>query len=117
MELIAPPKARAYVYAGDWVADCVRLGCGGTEHLFDRSSPRGPRTVRRGSFFCSYCKAVAPVEWPTNTGEIMGVLNLRPIPHTRNWYPSGHETAVKLRLEDGQTIQNLRDENAEHGIV
>jgi hypothetical protein len=46
----------------------------------------------------------------------MAVLELRPIPHTRNWYPAGHETAVRFGIPDGQTVGQLRDENAEHGV-
>jgi hypothetical protein len=115
-------RARAYVYAGDWVADCPR-DCGNVEHLYARANPRdaaAPRIVQLPSFHCSYCKfgdtETVQIEWPSNMAEIMAVLQLRPIPHTRNWYPAGHDTAVKHRVEHGQTVEQLRAENAEHGV-
>ena len=118
MNLIAQ-KARAYVYGGDWVADCPRE-CNNVEHLFDLSRPRdpsSPRTVRKTSFFCSYCKFIADIEWPDNMHEIVDVLSLRPVPHNRNWYPKDHPVAVRHRLPDGQSMEELRDENAEHGVM
>lgn len=121
MNLIAPAKARAYVYSGDWVADCTRA-CGNVEYLFDlanRFDPSSPRTIRKPQFYCSYCHMIAEIEWPPDTlmGEIMTVLALRPVPHNRNWYPADHTTAIKFRLPHGQTVQELRDENAEHGVT
>lgn len=120
MNLMTPPRARAYVYAGNWVSDCPREGCGNVEHLYDLSNPRvlsSSRTVQKTSFFCTYCRAIAEIEWPPDMEGIMEVLNLRPVPHNRNWYPKDHLTAIKFRIEHGQTIQDLRDENAEHGIM
>lgn len=121
VQLIAT-RARAYVYSGDWVADCPRA-CGNVEHLYARANPRnatGPRIVQLPSFYCSYCKLgetdTVPIDWPPNTADIMAVLMLRPIPHTRNWYPAGHDTAVKYRIPHGQSIDELRAENAEHGV-
>lgn len=112
-------RARAYVYAGDWVADCPQDGCYSTEHLFARANPRnrsGPRTVPVGSFACSNCQHQAPIEWPPNLADITAVLMLRPVPQTRNWYPSGHETAVRHRVEHGQSVDDLLAENAAHGV-
>lgn len=118
VQLIAH-TARAYVYSGDWVADCPRA-CGNVEHLYARSNPRNPaspRIVQLPVFSCSYCKLTdAPIDWPANMADIMAVLMLRPIPHTRNWYPQGHETAVRHRVPHGQSIDELRAENAEHGV-
>lgn len=118
VQLIAA-RARAYVYSGDWVADCPRA-CGNVEHLYARINPRNPaspRTVQLPAFACSYCKLTdVPIDWPTDMADIMAVLMLRPIPHTRNWYPQGHDTAVKHRVPHGQSIDELRAENAEHGI-
>jgi len=111
-------KARAWMYSGDWVADCPR-GCGGVEHLYDRANPRNPaspRIVQKPEFRCSYCHMVAPVEWPTQLAEITAVLMLRPIPHTRNWFPANHETAVRFRAPHGQSIDDLRAENVAHGV-
>jgi hypothetical protein len=119
MELITAPKARAYVYAGNWVADCPREGCGNVEHLFDRNNPGrpdSPRTVRKTMFHCSYCRLVAEIEWAPDEASIMAVLDLRPVPHNRNWYPHEHATALRFRLPHGQTVAELREENAEHGV-
>ena len=104
-------RARAYVYAGDWVADCPR-NCGNVEYLFE-GRDHGPRKVQ---FFCSYCKLIAPIEWANDEEQIMEVLGKRPIPHNRNWYPQGHEGAIKLRLEHGQSVGDLREENLAHGV-
>lgn len=120
MNMIKPPLARAYVYSGDWVADCPRKGCGNVEHLFDPANPKVPnglRSVRKTSFFCSYCRMIADIEWAEQEEEIRKVLSLRPVPHNRNWYPKDHDTAVRFRVPHGQSIQDLRDENAEHGIA
>lgn len=111
-------RARAYVYSGDWVADCPRA-CGGVEHLYDRANPRNPnspRILQRTEFHCSYCGMTAPIEWPADMTDILGVLMLRPVPHTRNWYPQGHGVAVRFRIPHGQTVDDLRAENLEHGV-
>jgi hypothetical protein len=118
VQLIAA-QARAYVYAGDWVADCPRA-CGNVEHLYARANPRNPtspRIMQLPAFSCSYCKlAGASIDWPPNMADIMAVLMLRPIPHTRNWYPADHDTAVKHRIPHGQSVDELRAENAEHNV-
>jgi hypothetical protein len=121
MVLIAH-RARAYVYSGDWVADCPRA-CGNVEHLYARSNPRNPaspRVAQLPGFRCSYCKFgdtdIVPIDWPPNMADIAAVLVLRPIPHTRNWYPKDHDTAVKFNIPHGQTVDDLRAENAEHGV-
>lgn len=119
MNLITPPRALAYVYCGDWVADCPRDGCGNVEHLFERANtavPHSPRVLRRNMFHCSYCQQVAEIQWAADESEIRAVLELRPVPHTRNWYPADHPTAVKFGVEHGQSVDDLRAENAEHGV-
>jgi hypothetical protein len=117
MNLIAA-AARAYVYAGDWVADCPR-GCGGVEHLFDRTNPRDPNSPRlrqKTEFHCSYCQMTAPIIWAPDMAAITAVLMLRPVPHTRNWYPKDHDVALRFRIPHGQTVDELREENREHGV-
>lgn len=112
-------RARAYVYSGDWVADCPRDGCGNVEHLFKPASVGGPRIRRESFFICSYCGMQAPIDWPPED-FMLGVVEIlmrRPVPDNRNWYPAGHETAVRFRLEHGQTLDELRAENAEHGVT
>jgi len=113
-------EARAYIYHSQWVADCPRPYCGNTEYLFDKMNKRdlnSPRTIRKQVFRCSYCKLVAPIEWATNEHELEIVLSIRPVPHTRNWYPKGHPTAIKYGLPDGQTIHDLVEEAREHGVI
>lgn len=111
-------RARAYVYSGDWVADCPR-GCGNVEHLADRANPRdlnSPRTRRKPQFYCTYCHQLADIEWPADMDQLMAVLALRPVPHTRNWYPADHDTAVRFQVPHGQSVADLREENVEHGV-
>lgn len=106
--------ARAYVYAGQWVADCPR-GCNNTELLFEKILGLPDR--RKTEYLCSYCKYhTSTIEWPPNETDIELVLNLRPIPYNRNWYPKDHDVAVRFRIPHGQTIEELREENAAHGV-
>lgn len=110
--------ARAYVYSGEWVADCPR-GCGNVEYLYDLANPQdltGPRTRQKPQFYCSYCRLITGIEWPHDMESIMEVLGLRPIPHTRNWYPEGHDTALQFRIPHGQSVDDLRAENVENGV-
>lgn len=102
--------AQAYVYAGAWVADCPS-GCGNVEYLFDQ------HRIRKSVFHCSYCLRIADIEWCPNEAEIMGVLAVRPIPHTRNWYPFNHDVALRFGLPHGQSVADLVDENHEHGVL
>lgn len=99
-------RARAYFNHGRWVAGCPRQDC---NHAVDLAP-------QQSGFECANCRAVAPVEWPSDADLITEVLNLRPVPQTRNWFPAGHELAIAFRVSDGQTVQDLIDENAEHGI-
>lgn len=121
MKLITS-HALAYVYCGDWVAECPRPDCGNVEHLFDRVNPRvptSPRLVPRPVFVCSYCTLQVDIQWPEPemVAGIMEVLNKRPVPHTRNWFPKDHPLALRMGVrEHGQTIDDLRAENHEHGV-
>lgn len=112
-------RARAWVYSGEWVADCPREGCNNTEYLYEQVQPGGARTVRKGSFLCSSCRMLADIEWPPETvmEGIMRVLALRPIPHNRNWFPEGHSVAVRAGLPHGQSVEDLHTENVEHGVM
>lgn len=110
-------EARAYIYHGEWVADCPRDSCGNTEFLSLPQSKQGPRTIRKQVFYCSYCKLNAPIEWAPNEHKLMQVLLLRPVPHTRNWYPKNHPVAIKYGLPDGQTEQELIQEAIDYGAI
>lgn len=118
--IIAP--AQPYVYSGEWVATCPRPDCGNVEHLFTSPARGLPRVLRKPFFSCSYCAlgmaGDVPVDWPDPAlmDQITSVLMRRPIPHTRNWYPKDHPTAVAFRIPHGQSVADLLTENAEHGV-
>jgi hypothetical protein len=117
--------ARAYLYSGEWTADCPREGCANAEYLHGLrrpgrpAGPGNPRDVRKPSFLCSYCQQAAVVEWPPQAfmDAVVELLNRRPVPSTRNWYPADHAGAVGFRIEHGQTLEQLREESREHGLV
>lgn len=113
------PVARAYIYSGEWVGDCPRDGCANVEYLWETLRPKGPRVRPKAFFACSHCGEQGTIDWPPPDFmvEAMAVLMLRPLPNTRNWYPRDHETAVRFHLEHGQSIDDLRQENADHGVV
>lgn len=108
--------ARAYVYSGEWVADCPR-SCGNVEFLYTPSRMNGPRDVRRPFYLCSNCGIQSGIEWPDREHEILQVLSLRPVPQTRNWYPKDHPVAVNFHVPHGQSVRDLLDENEEHGVL
>jgi len=116
--------ARAYLYRGGWVADCPRSGCANTEPLFllnGRIAPSRllPGVVQLNAVHCSNCGLDAPVEWPDAKFMDLAdaVVSCRPLPYTRNWYPAGHENAVRWGIDHGQTIAELLEENDAHGVA
>lgn len=121
MQLITD-KALAFVYSGDWVAECPMPYCGNVEHLFDRVNPRvpvSPRLVPKVMFVCSHCGLEIGIGWPEPEmiAGIMETLNRRPVPHTRNWFPLDHPLAVRMGVkEHGQTVDDLKAENAAYGV-
>ncbi len=113
--------ARAYIYNGEWVADCPQEGCSNVEFVerkLDKDrGVAGTRGERMDAYFCSYCKVMATsIRWPDDADELMEILERRPMPHTRNWYPEGHLSALRFGIKDGETVAELRAENAEHGV-
>lgn len=101
--LITPAQARAYLNHGRWIADCPR-DCGSAMVL----------QARQTAYHCPECGHLCSVEWPPNVDDISDVMLERPIPKTRNWFPQGHELALRAGAPHGQTVQELRDEAAEH---
>lgn len=110
------PVARAYVYAGEWVADCPRAGCANVEFLYRPSRRGGPRDQVQPFYHCSYCGVQAEITWPDDRLGLLAVLARRPVPGTRNWYPSDHPVAVRFGLPHGQSVRDLEAENEEHGV-
>lgn len=119
----APVAARAYVYCGDWVADCPRPGpdkekaaCANVEFLYRQSRMNGPRDTEQPFFTCSYCGQQAKISWPRRREEILMALMVRPVPDNRNWYPADHPVAIRFRIPHGQSIGQLLEENEAHGL-
>lgn len=107
MASLLTERARAYVNHGRWIADCTRTDCANAEAL-------EPRQV---TFHCSNCLQLADIEWPPDVDELWAVLLRRPVPQTRNWFPSGHELALRSGTPHGQTAADLEDENREHEVT
>jgi len=102
--------ARAYVNHGTWVADCPRKDCNNAIALMPRQE----------TFYCvgfGGCNMIAPVDWPRNADEIWEVLERRPVGATRNWFPAGHELALRANCPNGQTVSDLIKENKENGVL
>jgi hypothetical protein len=98
-------RARAYVNHGRVVADCPRGGCASAEAL----------TPGQGTFYCTACQHVASVEWPDGLAEIVAALEARPALATRNWFPAGHELALRAGCPHGQSAAELDAETREYG--
>lgn len=117
------PRARAYVYSGEWVADCPRPGtepdrpgCANVEYLYRPAMPNGPRTLPLDFYICSYCGFQAMISWPRRREEIMLALSVRPVPNNRNWYPQDHPVAIRFRIPHGQSVAQLLEENEAHDV-
>lgn len=103
MSNLITSNARAYVNWGRWVADCP-IGCGAALKL----------NAHQETFLCPECRALSVIEWPSDPDGIWDALSSRPMPKTRNWFPSGHELALRARCPHGQTVAELREETVEH---
>jgi hypothetical protein len=103
--LITPAQARAYVNHGRWIADCPR-DCGSAAELQPKAT----------SYACVECKWIGSVEWPDNADEIMAALQERAVPRTRNWFPSGHELALRSNNPHGQSVKELMEETEENEV-
>ncbi len=104
--MLLTTRARVYQNHGRTVCDCPRPYCANAEKV----------EPRQATFHCSNCMQVAEIEWPSDFDEILEVLALRPVPQTRNWFPSGHELALRTGLPHGQTVADLVAENNEYGV-
>jgi hypothetical protein len=99
----------AYVNHGRWVAHCETDGCSGAEMVWpggavrELESGRKYGISRQGVLHCGNCGQTSQVSFPAERPQITRILNRRPVPETRNWYP-------------GETAEGLAAENAEKGV-
>ena len=107
MPVLLSNRACARIYAGMWIADCTRPDCANAEKL----------TLRQSIFYCSNCRQIAEMDWPDDADDLWAVLAVRPVPQTRNWFPEGHDLAVRSGTPHGQTVADLEAENREHGVI
>lgn len=105
MQLITN-QARAYVNFGRWIADCP-MDCGSAMQL----------VKLQGGYHCTECGHLTSVEWPNNPDEIWTALEARPAKRNRNWFPSGHNLALRSGSPHGQSVEELQDETQEHKVV
>ena len=84
------PTVSAYLNHGRWIADCGK--CNGAEIV----TPSAP-------FTCTLCGSEARPVFPEDFDEINRLAALRENPLNRNW-------------TRGESITDLRLENAAHGI-
>jgi len=96
----------AWVYNGQWVADCPRDDCNNVELANDTYNV----------FTCSNCGMIAFLNFPKFSQDIMQELSLRPIPQSRNWFYPDQPLAIKAGLPHGQTVNDIIQENREHGV-
>jgi hypothetical protein len=97
--------AQVVIHQGMTIAHCPRQYCNNAE----------PIQPGQEGFYCTNCRYVAPLAWPSNYNAIIAELEQRPVPQTRNWYPTGHWKAVEWGIEDGQTVADLHAEFARYG--
>lgn len=95
-EYSGTPPVAALVSHGTWKAACPSEGCGGAIDLLDG-----------WGFWCPYCLCedgqLRRVAWPEEREAIEALLDVRPVPASRNWLP-------------GESVEALRAENAVRGI-
>lgn len=88
-------RAVVYFNWGRWVADCPDPDCNNAEEF-----GRGLRDV---IMVCANCKQSWKPDWPAERNAIEQTLAARPVPGTRNWWPS-------------ETVADLVRENVENGV-
>jgi hypothetical protein len=96
----APTRTQAYMYSGQWVADCCYPDCYNTQALISGAM----------WYHCCNCRHVAEVDWPVDAEQIDAALAIRPVPGTRNWAPAGHRQAIQCGFPEGQTVADLVEE-------
>lgn len=99
-----PDLAYAYVNHGRWVIDCLADGCNAGVEL----------KKRVGLIQCQDCYHLNNVEFPSDADEIIEVLERRPDARNRNWFPQGHDLALRYGVAHGQSVADLVAENVEN---
>lgn len=108
-------KGLAYYNHSRWVVDCPAEGCTDARLVYEvnpqTNIPTGRKltedTCARGHHFL--------IDMPPESAEaqIVAVLSERIEEADRGWYPRGHERAILTGQPTGQSIADLRAENAE----
>jgi hypothetical protein len=93
---------------GRWVAHCDTDGCSGAERVWPNGqirekSGRKYGISRQGVLNCGNCGLTSSVTFPVDRKQITRLLNRRPVPETRNWFP-------------GETVEALAEESVAHGL-
>lgn len=98
-----------YINYGRVIADCP-AGCG-TAQKVEPGQAVYTCTPEKPVWGCGI---MAELEWPADMDGIVEALKERPEPRNRNWFPSGHDLAVRARQPHGQTPEQLRQETRDH---
>lgn len=98
MELMTN-RARAYINFGRWVAECP-YQCGSALRL----------DPHQAMFHCKECGSMAEIEWPAEADAIWAALAKRRAPKNRNWFPDGHQLALRSGAPHGQSVAELEEE-------
>lgn len=100
-------EAIAWMYQGQWVAECPRPGCFNVEKS-GRCDDGTTGGLDRKRFYCRIeyggCGMACAAAWPYRFSEIEALVRARPVPASRNWRP-------------GEDLLDLLGENLQHGIV
>ncbi len=84
----------AYMNGGRWVVDCSDPDCTGAG-------------LANSVFVCENCKRITKVVWPVERDEVDRLVEVRPVPETRNW---------RGPWKPDEPVDTLRRENAAHGL-
>lgn len=108
-------KAPAYLNFGRWVVDCPADGCRDAREVYERHPTTGELTGRRLTEDICAKGHRFQIEMPDERTEaqIVTVLSERIEDADKGWYPEGHERGILSGQPTGQTIADLRAENAE----
>lgn len=123
-------RSAAFLYGGRWVADCGLVTCQGAElaqgALFSgqaepdatpwSDAPPG-MMIQLTRIRCVACTSMTVLEWPDadTFNEINRLMAFRQ-PVNRNWAPAWTRQGVLSGLPTGQSVEELAEENRQHGL-